>query len=317
MKNNMNKVLVVGGAGYVGGSITDLLMNKNYSFSVYDSLLYEEQYRKSVPFIRGDIRDFKKLKKIISGYDSVIWLAALVGDGACAINPELTKEVNQDTVKWLSENYDGRICFLSTCSVYGKGAGILDENSDKEPLSVYAQTKMEAEKYLNEKNAITFRLGTVFGVSDSFSRMRMDLVLNIMTLNAITKGKISVFGGEQWRPLIHVKDVARAIISGIESEKKGIFNIHHENITMKDLGQKVIEHTGAEISYQDMMVQDMRNYKVSSEKALSELRFKTTYSIDYGINEVKDLINSGRIVDPYTELYHNEKFLKVFKHRLI
>ena len=86
---------------------------------------------------------------------------------------------------------------------------------------------------------------------------------------------------------------------------------------MKDLGQKVVEATGAEITYQDMMVQDMRNYKVSSGKVSKELGFKTTYSIDYGISEVKDLINSGRIVDPYTELYHNEKFLKAFKHRLV
>lgn len=313
----MKKVLVVGGAGYVGGSITDLLMNKNYSFSVYDSLLYEEQYRKQVPFVRGDIRDREKLKSIISGYDSVIWLAALVGDGACSINPFITKEINQDAVEWLSKNYDGRICFLSTCSVYGRGDGILTEDSKKEPLSVYAQTKLEAEKYLQNKNAITFRLGTVFGVSDQFSRMRMDLVLNIMTLNAITKRKISVFGGEQWRPLIHVKDVARAVVAGVESDKIGIFNIHHENTTMKDLGEKVVAATGAEISYGDMMVQDMRNYKVSSEKVSKELGFKTTYSIDYGISEVKDLIESGRVVDPYTELYHNEKFLKAFKHRLV
>jgi len=313
----MKKILVVGGAGYIGGSVTDLLMNKNYSFSVYDSLLYEEQYRKSVPFIKGDIRDTDKLKSIISGYDAVIWLAALVGDGACSINPSLTKEINQDTVEWLSKNYDGRICFLSTCSVYGRGEGILSENSDKEPLSVYAKTKLAAEHYLYDKNAITFRLGTVFGVSDQFSRMRMDLVLNIMTLNAITKGQISVFGGEQWRPLIHVKDVARAVVSGIESDKTGIFNIHHENTTMKNLGDMVVSATGAEIIYGDMMVQDMRNYKVSSDKVLKELGFKTTYSIDYGISEVKDLIQSGRIVDPYTELYHNEKFLKAFRHRLV
>ena len=312
----MKKILVVGGSGYVGGSITDLLMNKNYSFSVYDSLLYEEQYRKSVPFIRGDIRDFDKLKSIISGYDAIIWLAALVGDGACSIKPELTKEINQDTVQWLSNNYDGRICFLSTCSVYGRGDGILTEESDKEPLSIYAKTKLAAESFLVNKNAITFRLGTVFGVSDQFSRMRMDLVLNIMTLNAITKKRISVFGGEQWRPLIHVKDVARAVVSGVESNKTGVFNIHHENTTMKDLGERVVSITGAEISYGDMMVQDMRNYRVSSDKILGDLGFKTTYSIDFGINEVKDLIESGRIVDPYTELYHNEKFLKAFKHRL-
>jgi nucleoside-diphosphate-sugar epimerase len=313
----MKKILVVGGAGYIGGSVTELLMNKNYSFSVYDSLLYEEQYRKSVPFIRGDIRDIDKLKSIISGYDAVIWLAALVGDGACSINPSLTKEINQDTVEWLSKNYDGRICFLSTCSVYGRGDGILKEDSNKEPLSVYAKTKLAAESYLYDKNAITFRLGTVFGVSDQFSRMRMDLVLNIMTLNAITRGQISVFGGEQWRPLIHVKDVARAVVSGIESDKVGIFNIHHENTTMKNLGDMVVSATGAEITYGDMMVQDMRNYKVSSDKVLKELGFKTTYSIDYGISEVKDLIQSGRIVDPYTELYHNEKFLKAFRHRLV
>ena len=114
----MMKVLIVGGAGYVGGGIVDLL-GENHEVKVYDSLIYEESYRKDVPFIYGDIRDQDLLKQQLNWADAVIWLAALVGDGACAINPKLTFEINANCLSWLKKNFQGRIVFLSTCSVYG------------------------------------------------------------------------------------------------------------------------------------------------------------------------------------------------------
>ena len=153
------KILVVGGAGYVGGGIVDTLSKEN-EITVYDSLIYESAYRKDVNFIYGDIRDYKKINSILNNFDAVVWLAALVGDGACSINPTLTHEINSETVKNLVKNFNGKIIFLSTCSVYGAQEGVLDENSEVNPLSEYASSKLIAEKYLEESDAIIFRLGT-------------------------------------------------------------------------------------------------------------------------------------------------------------
>ena len=139
-------------------------------------------------------------------------MAALVGDGACSINPELTFEINSESVKFLAENFKKRIVFLSTCSVYGAQDGILDETSSINPLSEYASSKVQAEEYLQNSDAIIFRLGTLFGISDEFSRIRLDLVVNILVTKALTEGKLTVFGGEQWRPLLHVNDVANACL---------------------------------------------------------------------------------------------------------
>lgn len=159
----------------VGGAVTDSLLQAGIDFTVYDNLLYENQYLKPVDFIFGDVRDTAKLIKLLPNFTHVIWLAAIVGDGACQINPPLTVAVNQESVRWLSDNYDGRIIFLSTCSVYGQNDTWLDEDSELKPLSLYAQTKMEAEKYLTGKNALIFRLGTAYGLSDIYSRIRLDL----------------------------------------------------------------------------------------------------------------------------------------------
>jgi nucleoside-diphosphate-sugar epimerase len=235
-------VLVVGGAGYIGGAATDVLQTTNHEIRVYDSLLYEESYRKPVEFVYGDVRDCEPLAKQLEWADAVIWLAALVGDGACAINPQLSVEINQNTVRWLSENYDGRIIFTSTCSVYGAQDGILTEESATEPLSVYASTKLAAEQYLRDKNALVFRLGTLFGVSDLFARLRLDLVVNVLTVRAGLEGELTVFGGEQFRPLMHVRDVAKAIVDYVETECTGTYNLHRQNVRIIDLAYQVRNH---------------------------------------------------------------------------
>ncbi|MCE1189525.1 MAG: NAD-dependent epimerase/dehydratase family protein, partial [Ignavibacteria bacterium] len=123
----MKNILIVGGAGYVGGAITDLIHSKNYNVRVYDNLLYEDSYRKEVEFRYGDVLDRAALAPHLKWADAVVWLAAIVGDGACQLNPDLTIAVNQESVKWLSENFDGRIVFMSTCSVYGAQDKELDE----------------------------------------------------------------------------------------------------------------------------------------------------------------------------------------------
>src|SRR5579871_4934051 len=142
MQKKMN-VLVVGGAGYIGGSVTDILKERKIPFTVYDRLLYEQHYFKKVPFVSGDIRDTKKLKKLLPKFTHVIWLAAVVGDPACKIDPEFTIAVNRDAVRWLSKNFKKRIIFLSTCSVYGENKKRADETTAPNPLSLYASTKVE------------------------------------------------------------------------------------------------------------------------------------------------------------------------------
>ena len=233
-------ILIVGGAGYVGGGIVDNLKNK-HNVTVYDSLIYEESYRKDVNFIYGDIREQDKLLPLFDQNDAVIWLAALVGDGACSINPDLTFEINSESVKFLAQNFKKRIIFLSTCSVYGAQDGLLDEESSINPLSEYASSKIQAEEYLKDTNSVIFRLGTLFGISDEFSRIRLDLVVNILVTKALTDEKLTVFGGEQWRPLLHVNDVANAIENVLEKDIKGVYNLHHKNYKIIDIAEAIVE----------------------------------------------------------------------------
>ena len=305
-------ILVVGGAGYVGGGIVDKL-KQTHTVTVYDSLIYEESYRKDVNFVYGDIRNHDKLLPLLKENDAVIWLAALVGDGACSINPELTFEINSESVKFLANNFDKRIIFLSTCSVYGAQEGLLDESSSINPLSEYASSKVQAEEYLSDSNAVIFRLGTLFGISDEFSRIRLDLVVNILVTKALTEGKLTVFGGEQWRPLLHVVDVANAIAHTIESDITGIFNLHYKNFKIVDIAKAIIEKVpSASIETTPMKFQDARNYQVSSEKLYKEPGFKASTSLTKGIEEVYDLISNNRIKNVNHNRYSNQNFLEEY-----
>jgi nucleoside-diphosphate-sugar epimerase len=306
------KVLIVGGAGYVGGGIVDLLSKEN-EVTVYDSLIYENSYRKNVDFIFGDIRDYKKINNILDQYDAVIWLAALVGDGACAINPSLTHEINSETVKNLAKNFKGKIVFLSTCSVYGAQEGILDESSEVNPLSEYASSKLIAEKYLADSDSIIFRLGTLFGIGDKFSRIRLDLVVNILTTKAYIDKKMSVFGGEQWRPLLHVKDVANAIAHTLDTQTNGVFNLHYKNFKIIEIANEIKNKiSDVEIETTPLPFQDARNYQVSSDKLKDATGFQATVDLTQGINEMYELISSNRIKDINDPRYSNQNFLQKY-----
>lgn len=307
------KILVTGGAGYVGGAVTDLLLKSKYEARVYDALFYEESYRKPIDFVYGDVRDRERLRPQLQWADVVVWLAALVGDPACALNPDVSVAINQESVKWLAENFDGRIIFLSTCSVYGARDGLLDESSPTNPLSVYAVTKLKAEGYLSDKNTLIFRLGTLFGVGDFFSRIRLDLVVNTLTIRAHQFGKISVFGGDQFRPLLHVRDAAQAVVDNLTPEHTGVFNLHKENMRIIDLANKMSQHfPNLTIEQTERNFEDTRNYRVSSDKTRTVLGFNPQYSIDEGIEEVKSLLDSGRLRDVDNPRYTNQKFLSMF-----
>ncbi len=309
--NDGMKVLVAGGAGYIGGAVVDALLARNIPCTVYDNLLYEHQYLKLVDFIRGDIRDTGKLKKVLPGYSHVIWLAAVVGDAACRIRPDLTSAVNTEAVKWLAANYDGRVIFPSTCSVYGRSRHLISENSAVNPLSHYARTKLEAEAYLQQPRHLILRLGTVFGVGDTNSRLRMDLVVNYMTASALTKGKLSVCGGTQWRPLIHVKDLAKAMVDNLDKKTHGVHNLSAVNLQIKDLAEIVRGATGCAVEHTPGQFEDQRNYRVSNKKSLASGVFTLpkVRNIQFGVGEIADLIGSGRIKYTDNDIYFNERHI--------
>jgi len=303
------RVLVVGGAGYIGGAVTDILKKKKIDFTVYDSLLYEQHYLKLVDFVSGDVRDTRKFKKLLPKYSHVIWLAAIVGDQACRVRPELTIAINRDAVKTLAKNYNGRIVFLSTCSVYGENTAEADETTKPNPLSLYAQTKLAAEKALSDANAIIFRLGTVFGVSDEFSRLRMDLAVNYMTARATTNGELTIFGGKQWRPLIHVRNVAEAIVNALPSKMTGVYNLSTMNYQISDLGKEIAQITGCKVKYADQKFEDARNYYVSTKKAKRDgvLKFDKILPVSFGVKQISDLVRTGRIKYTDADIYYNER----------
>lgn len=312
------RVLVVGGAGYVGGTVTDLLLKSEHQARVYDALLYEESYRKSVDFVCGDVRDRERLKPHLKWADAVVWLAALVGDPACSLHPDVSIEINQEAVKWLAQNFDGRIIFMSTCSVYGARDGVLDEQSPTNPLSVYAVTKLEAESYLKNKNAIIFRLGTLFGVGDQFARIRLDLVVNTMVVKAHGVGKLQVFGGDQFRPLLHVRDAGQTVVDNLATKHTGIFNLHRQNVRIVDLAYQVRNHfPDLQIEHVEMKFQDTRNYRVTSDKAKNTIGFNPASSIDDGIEEVKGLLDNGRLKDVDNPRFTNAKFLSLTNSHLL
>ena len=317
-------ILIVGGSGYIGGALTDIIDDSNNNVRVYDSLVYEDSYLKKFKFIRGDVRDRDKLTPQVDWADVIVWLAAIVGDGACALDPSLSQEINCDSVKWLVDYLNGeyvgtnksdtRVIFMSTCSVYGAQDGILDEKSPIAPLSVYGNTKFEAEQYLLKErplDSLIFRLGTVYGVGDRYSRIRLDLVVNVLTMKAATTGKLTVFGGDQFRPLIHVRDVANTINNHLTTEHSGVFNLCSQNVRIVDLAYQIRNHfPDCKMEVTEMKFEDARNYRAASDKANMILNYKAMWSIDDGIDQIKKLVEQERIVDFNSNKYSNHAYLE-------
>jgi len=290
--------LIVGGAGYVGGWLTDQLISVGHEVRVFDLLLYEDRYMKPVPFVFGDVLDRPTLEEQLAWADTVVWLAALVGDPACGLNEDLTKRINCEALKPLWESFDGRVIFPSTCSVYGAQDDLLDESSPTNPLSRYAETKLIAEQILIEKrpDALVLRLATLSGIGDDFSRIRLDLVVNLLVANAMVLGRLKVFGGQQYRPIMHVRDVATAVVDHVDTDARGIYNLGSENVRIGDLAARVAGSVpGSEVEYVDTPFQDTRNYRVSFEKARSELGFEPAHSLQEAIEILARLVSDGRI----------------------
>lgn len=304
------RVLVVGGAGYVGGAVTDLLAEAGQDVRVYDCLLWEDEYRGPYELVRGDIRDHDRLAPHLAWADAVIWLAALVADGACAMYPELAVELNDRAVTWLTSNYDGRIIFPSTSLAYGVSDEPLAEDAPLHPQTLYQQTKVAAERHLVGR-ALMLRLATLFGIAAPDARPRFDLVPNLFTMRAVTDGVMTVFGGDQHRGFLHVRDVARIMVDHLTTTMVGVFNLHTENATVRALAERIYAHVpSARIDMQPANRSATGDIRLVSDRARSELGFAPRYTLDDGIREVRDLVMSGRLKDARSPRYSNETYLK-------
>lgn len=313
------KILITGGAGYLGGAVVELItILTNYDFVVVDNLMYSGYYTAPFKFIGADITDHSLIASIIKTEkpDSIIHLAAIVGDSACQVNPALTIKVNERAtynIVNLCKRLDIKLVFASTCSCFGSNSELLNEDSPTAPLSIYAGTKLNCEKYIknNLPGSVIFRLGTLFGLSGQYGRIRTDLVANILTFKAALNQPIEVFGGEQWRPILHVKDAASEFITAcVDSYKPGMYIISGQNIKIIDLADRVVEITDSEggLTITSSRFEDLRNYMVDVTKAKSA-GFTSAYTLDDGIREMAEFIRSGRINNISNSLFNNGRFV--------
>lgn len=319
--------LVLGGAGYLGSVLVRQLLALGHRVRALDSFLFGEQpldeLRKHPQFelIRGDVRDIGAVVRSMKGCDAVIHLAAIVGDSACDENKQLAVEVNRAATRMLAdvalECGVQRFIFASSCSVYGASDFFVDERSPLSPLSVYAETKIDSESILLEAQRANFapiilRLSTLFGLSP---RMRFDLVVNLFVARAVFMGSITVLNGQQWRPLMHVQDAARACVACLEAAPESvsgeIFNVGSPNLNLQihqlgDAVSRVIPGTEIET----LENEDRRNYRVSFNKIRERLGFDCWKSMEYGIQEIYGAVRAGLITDFTTAQFNNQIALR-------
>jgi len=259
-------VLVVGGAGYIGSLVIEKLLACGCKVRLLDNLVYGDEAIRNLlnhprlEFIKGDCRNIQDVVRAMANVRNMIHLAAIVGDPACAEDGENASQINYAATRMMAEIAAGhgieRFIYASTCSVYGASDGLMNENSETNPISLYARTKLQSEQVLLDERSKSFhptilRFATVFGLS---ARPRFDLVVNLLTAKAVQEGVITIFNGEQWRPFIHVQDVAQAVVevflAPLKSVSGEIFNVGDDrlNYTLKQIAEKIsiIE----EIAYQ-------------------------------------------------------------------
>jgi nucleoside-diphosphate-sugar epimerase len=299
------KVLITGGAGYLGSTLTKHLLEAGYSVTVLDNLMYDQVTllhlfsNPKFQFELGDVRDKKLLQELVGLNDVIIPLAAIVGMPACKANPELTVAVNYQQVADIVEvlRGDQKLILPNTNSQYGSSDSIITEESPFNPLSLYAKTKCDAENTMLEKgNGVSLRLATVFGVSP---RMRTDLLVNDFVYKSVVDGYLVLFEAHFKRNYIHVQDIARTfqfIIENYDKCKGHAFNVglSTANLSKLELAETIKKYIPSLVIKQDEFKEDFdkRNYIVSNEK-LESLGWKPIYDLDYGI---KQLISAYKIV---------------------
>ena len=328
----METILVTGGAGYLGYHIASKLLSNGYKIRILDNLSFGDHALKSLKkkykfdFIKGDIRDLLTVLKSMEGADAIIHLAGIVGDLASKIDTIESTEINYLSTKLVvdaaSHFQINKFIFASTCSVYGASDNsLLDESSKISHVSLYAETKLKSENIIlkslsNKVTSTIFRTGTLFGLSE---RMRFDLVINLFVGQALTEKKISIEGGEQWRPFIHVEDAASAYLLALQKQKskiQGIYNLggNRLNHQLKDIAEHISnEIPTTKIGFSKII--DRRNYRVSFSKIKKTFGFEPERTISYAIKEIKDAILSKKIQSWKNPIYYNNKFPLVGKNK--
>jgi nucleoside-diphosphate-sugar epimerase len=320
-------VLVIGGAGFVGSVLVRKLLDHGYQVTVMDALVYGDEGMRDLydrlgfAVVQGDVREEAAIAKAIAHADAIVHLGGLVGDPACALDEQLTLEINLEATRTVAEMAGERgirrFIFASSCSLYGASEAVLDEQSPLDPLSVYARSKMKSEELLLAMADVDFapvvlRFGTFYGLSP---RPRFDIVVNLLVAKAITEGEISVYGGSQWRPFLHVDDGARAIMRCLEVPEERIggqlFNVgsDEQNFTVGQIGEAIatlIPH--ARVVYQPGASEEA-NYRVSFAKIRDALGFIPRNSLVDGILEIKAALESGTVADYHDHRYSNHKSL--------
>ncbi|MGQ9591341.1 MAG: NAD-dependent epimerase/dehydratase family protein [Candidatus Zipacnadales bacterium] len=322
------RVLLSGGAGYVGSVAARVLLAEGHHVRVLDSLLYGGQallglyHYENFDFVRGDIRSADVANAALAEVDAVVHLAAIVGDPACARQPELACDVNLDASLRLIELTQRRgikrFVFASTCSNYGRMADPLlyvTEDSELCPVSLYAETKVAVERALldasiRDKSAVTvLRFATVFGVSP---RMRFDLTVNEFTMEILTRRRLAVYGAHFWRPYIHVRDAARAIAmvldAPIENVSGKVFNVGDtsQNYQKRQLVELICAQVGNDVEIDYIQKEeDPRDYRVSFDRIRDALGFEITRDVEDGIREIIGAIKQGVISDFDNPSYRN------------
>lgn len=323
----MRKVLVTGGAGYIGSVLVRKLLAEGYEVRVVDSLKYGGESiinllkNPNFEFIKGDIRDKRTACESTENVDAAVHLSAIVGDPACAKSPVEAREVNYDASVQLYEvslkNNVRRFIFSSTCSNYGKMENsevFLKEESELKPLSLYAQTKVDFEKYLlsrdkmNSCKPVILRFSTVYGISP---RIRFDLTVNEFAKELAMGRELLVYGEQFWRPYCHVEDLANSILCALNSdESKVAFEVFNVGSTDENYQKQMIvdeilkQIPDGRVKYISVN-EDPRDYRVNFDKIKSVLDFRITRKVPDGIKEIINLIKLGFIVNPDDEKYYN------------
>jgi nucleoside-diphosphate-sugar epimerase len=321
------RVLVIGGAGYIGSALIPKLLERGYRVRLLDVFLYGRDPIEAfidhprLELVEADFRQVDRVVEAMMDVESVIHLGAIVGDPACALDEELTLEVNLMATRMIAEVAKGRgikrFIFASTCSVYGASDAELNESSALNPVSLYAKSKIASEKVLlgmaDDRFAPTIlRFGTIYGLS---GRTRFDLVVNLLTAKAVVEGKITVFGPDQWRPFMHVDDGASAVLLALEAPLsivgREVFNVGSsaQNYTLGELGECI----RSKVPTAELVITgtdgDRRNYRVDFSKIEERLAFKPKWSLEAGIEQVIRALESGDVRNYQDARYSNVKYL--------